>query len=878
MRSPPKIHLRCDYRPYPYLIDQVELIFDLDPQATQVEARMTFARNAEAADDAPLALDGEALAASCFAVDGEPWQVEVPPDGSGRIELTGLPARGTLSVQTRISPATNDALSGLYLTGGTFCTQCEAEGFRRITWFPDRPDVLARYRVTLRADAERYPVVLANGNRVAEAVLPDGRVECIWEDPFPKPSYLFALVAGRLECLRDVFITASGRSVSLELYTGSGRLDRFRWAMSCLKEAMRWDEQTYGREYDLDRYMIFAAADFNAGAMENKGLNVFNSRYLLADPEIATDEDFHLVDVVLAHEYFHNWSGNRVTCRDWFQLSLKEGFTVFREQQYAATRGSPAVQRIEQAAFIIARQFPQAAGPLAHPVRPEQYEDIDNFYTVTVYEKGAEVLRMLHRLVGDAAWRRGCDLYFSRHDGQAVTCDDFLAAIAKASGRDLSQFARWYAQAGTPRLAVRESFDPDSRQYRLELRQSVPATAAATPTLPMTIPLAYALFTTDGERISEGQAIIETGDEVLTFDGIAERPIPSLLRGFSSPVEVDLPLDAAALATLVRSEVDGFARWRALRSLQEQAFAECLACATDAGECTEVPSAHALATLVGVVRSLCADRSTDPALLAHLLTMPSCAEMADTRASFDPQCVLQAHRTLEHTILAGAYEAMAERYREERAAVAGRPWRMDAADAAHRSLAAALLMRLNAGEAGEALEWAMDLYAAADNLTDRMAALNALVQRPVRERAEMLERFHRRSAHEPLLLNRWYALWAKAPDSDAIRMAELEARADFDPRNPNRVRALLGTFGQHNWAGFHRPDASGYHYLAERIVAYDRRNPSLAAGLSEAFSHWPRALGAARQSQRQALEQIAAAPGLSLQLAECVGKMLAAEG
>ncbi len=868
MRQPAAIHRRSAYRAPAYLVPRVELTFELDEHATRIEAQLDFERDPAADRQATFDLDGVELADSRFELDGAPLTVELPEGGSGRISLKDLPERGVLTVRTRIDPAANTALEGLYLTGGTFCTQCEAEGFRRITWFPDRPDVLSRYTVTIRAERERYPVLLANGNPVAVRDLGEGRHEVVWEDPFPKPCYLFALVAGRLEALRDEFITASGRRVLLEIYSSAANLERCHWAMDCLKAAMRWDEVHYGREYDLDRFMIYVADDFNFGAMENKGLNIFNSRYLLADPQIATDADYQTIDRIVAHEYFHNWSGNRVTCRDWFQLSLKEGFTVYREQQYAAHRGSPGVLRIEEAALIQKQQFPQAEGPMAHPVRPEAYEAIDNFYTVTVYEKGAELIRMMHRMLGDEAYRRGCDLYFARHDGQAATCEDFLAAMAEASGRDLSGFARWYSQAGTPCLQVEERFEAASHSWVWHIRQEVPATAAATPTEPMTIPLAWALFDQEGQCLAESILLLEEPEQTLRWQGTAARPILSLLRGFSAPVRLDHELAVDDLLHLARHETDGYARWRAIRRLLELAFDEA-GHADAAGE--------AMQALIRAWQGMLTDRASDPALIAHLLALPSESEFADRLRLIDPAGVTQQHGVLQAALHDALRPLMRERYLELRQELFGRPYRLDPGDIARRALSSTLLTWLNTQPEAEALECAVRLYETADNLSDRWAALKALTPHDTPTRRALWADFRERhAAGEPLLMNRWFSLWAQAPDTEAARLATLQDDPAYDPRNPNVVRALLATFAQQNWAGFHRADGSSYRYLAEQILAYDRSNPMLAARLCEAFARWPRFATAARQAQREALQVIAAEPRLSAHVAEWVSKTLQA--
>jgi aminopeptidase N len=568
---------RGSYRAPGFLIDRVELCFELNPLLTRVTSTLTLRKNL--ADDAAemLVLFGDGLTLESISLNDQRLTAGDYVKAADRITLsTAVFGASTdsakLKIITTFNPTENLALEGLYVTNGTFCTQCEAEGFRRISYFPDRPDVLSVYQVTIRANKADFPVLLSNGNLVSERDLDGGLHEAVWHDPHKKPSYLFALVAGKIDRLQDHFVTTSGRNVLLEIYSTTANLPRCTWAMQCLKAAMRWDEETYGREYDLDRFMIYAADDFNMGAMENKGLNIFNSRFLLADKATATDADFQVVDAIVAHEYFHNWSGNRVTCRDWFQLSLKEGFTVFREQQYSAFRGSPAVVRIEEAAFMQSRQFAQDAGPMAHAIRPDEYEAIDNFYTVTVYEKGSEVIRMLHTLLGAETYRKGTDLYFTRHDGTAATCDDFVAAMEDASGRDLTQFKRWYSQAGTPVLRVTDSFDAGASRYTLNVEQIVPPTPGQAVKWPMVIPLSMALVNASGE-VTHAQVLnVSEAMQQFTFDNVAAKPVPSLLRGFSAPVKIEFEYSDAELAMLVARDSDGVVRWQALRDLFFRAY------------------------------------------------------------------------------------------------------------------------------------------------------------------------------------------------------------------------------------------------------------------------------------------------------------------
>ncbi len=861
------------YRAPGFLIDRVELVFELDAHDTRVESTLTLRRNPAAAPDTPLELDGDGITLESIRLDGAPladdaWRLS--EDGR-RITIAAatLDARGggaALSIVSHCHPAANLALEGLYLTGDTFCTQCEAEGFRRITWYPDRPDVLAEFFVTIRADRGAFPVLLANGNRTGERALPDGRHEVRWHDPFPKPCYLFALVAGKLDCLRDRFTTASGRHVALEIHSTGANLPRARWAMDCLKAAMRWDEEAYGREYDLDLFMIYAADDFNMGAMENKGLNIFNSRYLLADRDTATDTDFLTIDAIVAHEYFHNWSGNRVTCRDWFQLSLKEGFTVFREQQYTASRASPAVVRIDETAFMQSRQFAQDAGPMAHPIRPDEYEAIDNFYTVTVYEKGAEVIRMLHTLLGAEAFRRGTDLYFARHDGTAATCDDFVAAMADASGQDLSQFKRWYSQAGTPRVTVRDSFDGASSRYTLHLTQSTPPTPGQAQKLPMTIPLAVALVHENGDITHEQVLRLTQAEQSFSFEGVAAKPIPSLLRAFSAPVAVAFDHGDAQLAALVVRDSDGVVRWQALRTLF---FRACDAARH--GQAMPAAFDHA-------IDGLLTDAHTDPALIAHLLTFPSAAELAEREHVIDPVVIADARDAVLRHVAVTHGAALIERYGHERIALAGRPWSVAPADVAHRALSGVLVLLANLTPSADAQRLCAELWASGDNLTDRLAALNALRDQPCALRDEVYSAFHDRWQDDLSMLNRWFALEASARRDDAVARARaLLAHPKFDAKNPNRVRAVVQAFGDQNWRGLHAADGSGYAFIAEQILRFDAQNPSLAARFCDVFSRWHRLSEPARTLQRDSLTRLAAAE-LSTNVREIIGKTLQSGG
>ena len=867
---------RSDYRAPGFLVDRVELCFDLDPLATRVESTLSLRRNATAGNATPpLELCGADLTLVSLHLNGEPlpasaWQ----KSGNGdRIIIAAavLTAGGEqprLSIVTSFNPTANLALEGLYVTNGTFCTQCEAEGFRRITYFPDRPDVLSEYQVTIRASRDDFPVLLSNGNLVSERDLGDGRHEAVWHDPHKKPCYLFALVAGKIDRLQDHFMTASGRRVLLEIYSTTANLPRCTWAMVCLKAAMRWDEEAYGREYDLDRFMIYAADDFNMGAMENKGLNIFNSRFLLADRDTATDADFQTVDAIVAHEYFHNWSGNRVTCRDWFQLSLKEGFTVFREQQYMATRASPAVMRIDETAFMQSRQFAQDAGPMAHPIRPDEYEAIDNFYTVTVYEKGAEVIRMLHTLLGAEAYRKGTDLYFARHDGTAATCDDFVAAMAEASGRDLTQFKRWYSQAGTPQLQVRDEYDAAQSRYTLHVSQTMPPTPGQLDKQPMVIPLAVALLQEGSGVTSERVLNLTEKTQSFAFADVPARPIPSLLRAFSAPVKVAFDYGDAQLAALVEHDNDGVSRWQAVRELFFRAFDKLRG------------GNGAVAALDHAVAALLADYATDPALIAHMLAFPSHGELADRDAEIDPAAIASTREELLRRVATTHRAAIIERYGHERIALSGKAWSPDVTAVAHRALAGTLLAFVNAAGDTETHALSLAQWQGADNLTDVMNAMTALRDQPCPERDRMYSAFHDQWQHDLSMLNRWFALEAGAlrrGEASAVSAVRaLLAHERFDSKNPNRVRAVVQAFADQNWDGFHASDGSGYAFIAEQILRFDAQNPSLAARFCDAFSRWYKCVEPARALQGMYLHKLAAHEALSPNVREIIEKTLKA--
>lgn len=860
--------LRSAYRAPDFAIDHIALEFDLAPRKTRVRTTLRFRATGDT--NADLVLLGEKQTLISLALNGAKLNSGAYVLSEHALRIASPGSAGEVVIETEIDPEGNLALEGLYLTNGTFCTQCEAEGFRRITYFPDRPDVLSEYRVTIRADQSSYPVLLSNGNLVSSRDLGDGRHEAVWHDPHKKPSYLFALVAGNIDKISDHFVTRSGRNVLLEIYSTTANLPRCEWAMACLKASMKWDEETYGREYDLDRFMIYAADDFNMGAMENKGLNIFNSRFLLADKDIATDHDFELVDSIIAHEYFHNWSGNRVTCRDWFQLSLKEGFTVFRDQQYSADRGSPAVLRIAETAFMQAHQFPQDAGPMAHPIRPDEYEAIDNFYTVTVYEKGAEVIRMLRTLLGAEAYRKGCDLYFDRHDGTAATCDDFVAAMEAASGQDLSQFKRWYSQAGTPVVRAEATFDANAERYTLSLTQSIPPTPGQSNKLPMVIPVAVALIHADGAPSHERVLTLTQESQRFVFEGVTRQPTPSLLRGFSAPVRIEFNYTDDELVTLAVHDTDGVVRWQAMRDLFLRAFAA-LGGASQASVTAHLQSA---------VGALIRDQQTDPALLAQLLHFPTEDELAERETVIDASQIAERRDALLQAIAKANHATLLERYAAERAALAGRGYSMQAKDAAHRALSACVLSLANVAATAGSISAAHSLFANADNLTDVEAALRALRDVACPERDAIYQAFHDRWLNEGTTLNRWYTLQATARIGDAKSAVACAKRLlehpKFDSKNPNRVRAVVQQFAVNHWRGFHAADGSGYEFIADQIIAFDANNPSLATRFCNAFSRWNRFEPNARALQERALRRIEASPKLSPNVGEWIEKTLAA--
>jgi aminopeptidase N len=879
--APPQPVRLADYRPPDFLIDTVDLVFDLGDAETRVKSRLRLRRNPAGADRAaPLRLDGEALELVALALDGEALGANrYRSTPAGGLVLPEVPDIFTLDIETRIRPDKNTALSGLYMSGGNFCTQCEPEGFRRITYFIDRPDVMARYTTTILADRWRFPILLSNGNPAGAGEAEDGRHWAKWVDPHPKPSYLFALVAGDLVAVRDDFTTRSGNRVALAIWVRGGDEDKCGHAMASLKKAMRWDEEVFGLEYDLDVFNIVAVSDFNMGAMENKGLNIFNTRYVLAKPETATDTDYQNIEAVIAHEYFHNWTGDRVTCRDWFQLSLKEGLTVFRDQEFSADQGSRAVRRIAAVRTLRAVQFPEDDGPLAHPVRPQSYLRIDNFYTATVYNKGAEVIRMIRTLLGADGFRRGMDLYIRRHDNHAATIEDFVAAMQEAGGVDLGRFRLWYEQAGTPELTVADRWDAAARTYELAIAQKVPPTPGQPEKSPMPIPVAMALLAPDGAELPtrlDGEAESRTGTRLLTL-GAAEqrfrfvdlpvRPVPSLLRGFSAPVKLQgVPLDR--LKFLAVHDPEPFARWEA----GQQAATRVLLDGVAAYRRGAAPATLDADLAAAICRTL-ADADHDPAFAAEALALPSEPFLADQLATADVDAVHAVREAVRAAIgrtlqaeFAAAYQALADSGRYSIGGVAiGR-----------RALRNTCLAYLAAADPDAGAALAAAQFEAGHNMTDVLAALAVLAEFDRPERAAALARFYDTWSHDDLVVDKWFAIQARsALPETPMRVRELTRHPAFSRQNPNRMRALVGAFSQGNPLRFHDPRGAGYALLEDEVVALDPDNPTTAARLVQPLGAWRRYDPARQALMRASLERILVAPGLSPNTYEMVSKSLA---
>ncbi|GGY30002.1 aminopeptidase N [Rhodanobacter panaciterrae] len=863
-----------DYRAPAWRVETVELDFDLGIDASEVSARLLLRR--DPAQNAPLRLDGENLQLLSITLDSRQLPATAYRYLGNVLEVDGAHDGSVLETRVRLRPAANTALEGLYLSGsreaGFLLTQCEAEGFRHITFFTDRPDVQSRYTVTLRADRARFPVLLAGGNPDGAGELEGGRHWARFVDPHPKPSYLFALVAGRLEKIERDYVTADGRAVQLKIWAEADAIDRCDYAMDALERSMRWDEQAYGRNYDLDVFHVVATHDFNMGAMENKGLNIFNAKCLLADPDSTTDDEYRHVEAVVAHEYFHNWSGNRVTCRDWFQLSLKEGLTVFREQSFSADMNSAPLKRIEDVALLRRAQFPEDAGPLAHPVRPAQYSEINNFYTATVYEKGSELVRMLAGALGKDGFRRGMDRYFERNDGRAATLEDFLAALGDANGTDLTPYLAWYGQAGTPRLSARGHYDATRHEYTLTLAQHMGGTESRPP---LPIPVKLALFTHHGDMLPlhlDGQTsksenelvlVLTQAEQDFVFTNVITSPVPSLLRGFSAPVILECDYTPDELALLLAHDVDGFNRWEAGQQLATRAYEN-----LRDGSSTEALHAwcEALALLFN-------NSAIDDALLADLLTPPGEVELAERETAIDPQHIHHLRQGLQQRLAERlGTAALRQRYQ---ALAAHTSIALDAPSQARRRLKRRVLELLHLLDNQGTCELAAAQYRNAPGMTDRLAALTVLVRGHAPQATAALRDYRERYADNALALDKWFAVQAQLPGEPALeRVQRLEHDDTFTLKNPNRVQALLGAFVRGNPSGFHRIDGAGYRLLAERLITLDTLNPQVAARLATAFNGWQRLESRRREAAHAAIVKLAAHDGLSRNLTEIVGSVL----
>ena len=866
-----------DYRAPAWRVETVELDFDLGIDATELFARLLLRR--DPAQTTPLRLDGENLQLLSIALDGEQLPATAYRYVGNVLEVDGAHDGSVLETRVRLRPAANTALEGLYLSGsreaGFLLTQCEAEGFRHITFFPDRPDVQSRYTVTLSADRARFPVLLAGGNPDGAGELEGGRHWARFVDPHPKPSYLFALVAGRLEKIERDYVTADGRAVQLKIWAEADAIDRCHYAMDALERSMRWDEQTFGRNYDLDVFHVVATHDFNMGAMENKGLNIFNAKCLLANPDSTTDDEYRHVEAVVAHEYFHNWSGNRVTCRDWFQLSLKEGLTVFREQSFSADMNSASLKRIEDVALLRRAQFPEDAGPLAHAVRPAQYSEINNFYTATVYEKGSELVRMLAGRLGKDGFRCGMDRYFERNDGRAATLEDFLGALGEANGIDLTPYLAWYAQAGTPRLKAHGHYDAARREYTLTLAQHIQAGTEHGPKAPLPIPVKLSLFTRNGDmlplhldgqpptRETECMVVLAQAEQSFVFNNVITAPVPSLLRGFSAPVILDFDYTPDELALLLRHDIDGFNRWEAGQQLALRAYENL----------RDDTATDALQAWVDALVFLFNNDAIEDALLADLLTPPGEIELAEHEQAVDPQHIHMLRERLQQR-LAEQLGASALRQRYQTLAAHANA-ELDAVSQARRRLKRRVLELLNLVDSSSARVLATVQYRGASCMTDRLAALTVLVRGHAAQAAPALIDYHARYADNALALDKWFAAQAQLPGDVALeRVLLLERDPAFTLKNPNRVQALLGAFVRGNPSGFHRIDGAGYRLLAERLVTLDALNPQLAARLATAFNGWQRLEPQRREAARAAIAKLAEQGGLSRNLAEIIGNVL----
>ncbi|MEG9622196.1 aminopeptidase N [Pseudomonas sp. HMSC08G10] len=881
--QPQVIYLK-DYQAPEYLIDETHLTFELFEDHSLVHAQLVMRRNpARGAGLPPLVLDGQQLELLSVQLDDQTLATGDYQVDDESLTVQPKAERFTLDTSVKIHPESNTALEGLYKSGKMFCTQCEAEGFRKITYYLDRPDVMSKFTTTVIAEQHRYPVLLSNGNPVGSGPAEDGRHWATWEDPFMKPAYLFALVAGDLWCVEDTFTRQSGRDVTLRIYVEPENIDKCDHAMVSLKKSMRWDEEVYGREYDLDIFMIVAVNDFNMGAMENKGLNIFNSSCVLARAETATDAAHQRVEGVVAHEYFHNWSGNRVTCRDWFQLSLKEGFTVFRDAEFSADMNSRTVKRIEDVAYLRTHQFAEDAGPMAHPVRPDSFIEISNFYTLTVYEKGAEVVRMVRTLLGSEGFRKGSDLYFERHDGQAVTCDDFIKAMEDANGVDLTQFKRWYSQAGTPRLEVREAYDAAAQTYSLTFRQSCPQTPDKAQKQPFVIPVELGLLDAQGNDLPlrlAGEAVpqgtsrvlsVTEAEQTFTFEGIAAKPLPSLLRGFSAPVKLSFPYDRDQLMFLMQHDSDGFNRWEAGQQLSVQVLQELIG-QYQRGETLKLD--QRLITALGTVLG---NASLDAAMVAEMLSLPGEAYLTEISQVADVDAIHAAREFARKQIAEQLFDALWARYQANREVSGKTPYVAEAEHFARRSLQNIALSYLMLTGKPQVLQATLEQFEHCDNMTERLTALAVLVNSPFEaERAKALEAFAEHFKDNPLVMDQWFSVQAASPRPGGLaRVKALMQHPAFTLKNPNKVRALIGAFAGQNLVNFHAADGSGYRFLADLVIELNALNPQIASRQLAPLTRWRKYDDARQALMRGELERILACGALSSDVYEVVSKSLA---
>ncbi|WP_372742111.1 aminopeptidase N [Neptunomonas sp.] len=879
MTEQPEVIYLKDYQVPSFLIDQTELRFELESERTIVNTKLTMRRNPECQQKPQgLELQGDKALKLCRITLNEQLLNESDYQRLDEgLQISSVPDVFVLETQVEIHPDQNTALEGLYRSEGVYCTQCEAEGFRRITFYLDRPDVMSVFSTTIEADKSAYPVMLSNGNPVATGDADNGRHWITWEDPHPKPAYLFALVAGDLKMIEDQYTTSGGRDVALRVYAADKDLDKLDYAMQSLINAMRWDEQVYGREYDLDIYMIVAVDFFNMGAMENKGLNVFNTSCVLASPETTTDAGFQRVEGVVAHEYFHNWSGNRVTCRDWFQLSLKEGFTVFRDAEFSADMNSRTVKRVENVALLRTAQFAEDAGPMAHPILPASFIEISNFYTMTIYEKGAEVVRMIHTLLGAEAFRKGSDLYFSRHDGQAVTTEDFVKAMEDASGRDLTHFRNWYNQAGTPVLAVSDEFDAAAQTYRLTISQSCPATPGQDTKAPFHIPVAIGLLDSQGEDLvlSDGEAQVTTQilelhetRQTFEFSGIAERPVPSLLRGFSAPVKLNYPYTRENLTFLMSHDSDGFNRWEAAQKLGVDILQSLI---KDYQNDKKLMLDKQLGEAFKVVL---ADESLDKAMVAKVLTLPSEAYLIELAEEIDVDAIHHVRNFVRQQLAVQLETQLLSTYQ---ACTCDDTYSPDAVSIARRALRNVCLGYLLATEKQDHLELALAQFHEANNMTDSQAALSIVVHSGYQKAAEViLEQFYLRWSHEPLVVNQWLSVQASNPQAGTLSQVKALMQHDaFNMRNPNKVRSLIAGFSALNPVNFHAIDASGYMFLADQVITLNNLNPQIASRLVTPLTRWKRYNTQRQEMMKAQLQRIMDSGELSRDVFEVVSKSLA---